>query len=135
MGQQRAQGARTRTTRDWGAVGADTRGGAHLEHADRARDAGRVEAHRLVEGRRALPRSKAGHVMLGEVCGPEGGGAKGRGAAAGAGGAHARTRTTRATGGLCGGRARAAERTRNMANMFVTPEVSQSEMSALKSVI
>ena len=82
--------ARTRTTRDWGAVWAEhARGGAHVEHAFNVRDTGRVEVQRLIEGLRALPRSRAGRVMLGEVCGPEGGGAKGRGAAAGAGGAHA----------------------------------------------
>ena len=49
--------------------------------------------------------------MPGEVCGPEGGGAKGRGAAAGARGAHAERNPT---GGFCGGRVRAAERTVNM---------------------
>ena len=99
----------------------------HVEHVGHVRDAGRVEAQRLVEGRRGLPRSKAGRVMLGEVCGPEGGGAKGRGAAAGARGVHADDPRR----GGCGGRARAAERTRNMPLMSVTREVSQSEMSAL----
>jgi len=76
-----------------GLGGQSTRGGAHVEYAVHLRDAGGVEAQRLIEGRRALPRSRAGRMMLGEVCGPEGGGAKGRGAAARAQGAC--TRTTR----------------------------------------
>ena len=59
--------------------------------------------------------------MLGEVCGPEGGGAKGRGAAAGARGAHADDPRL----GGCGGRARAAERTSNMLVMYVTLDVSK----------
>ena len=59
--------------------------------------------------------------MLGEVCGPEGGGAKGRGAAAGARGAHADDPRL----GGCGGRARAAERTKNMNPMSVTLDVSK----------
>ena len=64
--------------------------------------------------------------MLGEVCGPEGAGAKGRGAAAGARGVHADDSRL----GSCGGRARAAERTMNMRYMLVTPDVFQLEMSA-----
>eukprot|EP00964_Phaeocystis_antarctica_P057079 scaffold33736_cov50-Phaeocystis_antarctica.AAC.3 len=52
--------------------------GAHLEHAVHVRDAGRVEAERLVEGRRALPSRKEG-VRCGARCGP---GAGGRGLAA-----------------------------------------------------
>ena len=77
VGQRRAQAWRARggPGATGGLGGQSTRGGAHLEHAVHVRDAGRVEAQRLVEGRRALPRSKAGRVMLGEVCGPEGGGA------------------------------------------------------------
>ena len=59
--------------------------------------------------------------MLGEVCGPEGGGAKGRGAAAGARGVHADDPRR----GGCGGRARAAERTANMPYMSVTLDVSK----------
>ena len=59
--------------------------------------------------------------MLGEVCGPKGGGARARGAAAGARGVHADDPRL----GSCGGRARAAERTLNMANMFVTRDVSK----------
>ena len=59
--------------------------------------------------------------MLGEVCGPEGGGAKGRGAAAGARGVHADDPRL----GSCGGRARAAERTANMPFMSMTLDVSK----------
>ena len=36
------------------------RGGAHTEHPVHVRDAGRVEAQRLVEGRRFLPSRKQG---------------------------------------------------------------------------
>ena len=61
--------------------------------------------------------------MLGEVCGPEGGGAKGRGAAARAQGA--RTRRTRDCGGLGGQSTRGRARTRNMPNMIVTLDVSK----------
>ena len=57
--------------------------------------------------------------MLGEVCGPKGGGAKGRGAAAGTRGVQADDPRL----GGCGGRVRAAERTRNMLGMLVTREV------------
>ena len=60
VGQWRAQVAWTRRTRDWGAGGEGTRGGAHVEHAAHPRDAGRVEAHRLVEGPRGLPSRKQG---------------------------------------------------------------------------
>jgi len=42
-----------------GCGGQGTRG-AHLEHADHGRDAGRVEAERLVERKRELPSRKAG---------------------------------------------------------------------------
>ena len=59
--------------------------------------------------------------MLGEVCGPEGGGARARGAAAGAGGAHADDPRL----GSCGGRVRAAERTPNIQPMLVTLDVSK----------
>eukprot|EP00964_Phaeocystis_antarctica_P141543 scaffold106602_cov51-Phaeocystis_antarctica.AAC.1 len=43
--------------------------GAHLQHAAHVRDAGRVEAERLVERRRALPSRKEG-VQCGARCGP-----------------------------------------------------------------
>eukprot|EP00964_Phaeocystis_antarctica_P046912 scaffold27116_cov51-Phaeocystis_antarctica.AAC.3 len=41
------------STADWGR---GARGGAHVEHVAHVRDAGRVEAQRLVERRCALPR-------------------------------------------------------------------------------
>eukprot|EP00964_Phaeocystis_antarctica_P031103 scaffold17599_cov43-Phaeocystis_antarctica.AAC.2 len=43
--------------------------GAHEEHVAHVRDAGRVEAERLVERRRALPSRKEG-VRCGARCGP-----------------------------------------------------------------
>ena len=90
VGQRRAQAWRARGGPATGGLGGQsTRGGAHVEHVGHDRDAGRVEVQRLVEGLRVLPRSKAGRVMLGEVCGPKGGGARARGAAAGARGVHA----------------------------------------------
>ena len=57
--------------------GTGTRG-AHPEHVAHGCDAGRVEAQRLVEGRRALPSRKGGHTRCGPRCGP--GGAGGRAA-------------------------------------------------------
>eukprot|EP00964_Phaeocystis_antarctica_P009640 scaffold5248_cov49-Phaeocystis_antarctica.AAC.3 len=47
--------------------------GAHVEHAVHVRDAGRVEAQRLVERRRVLPSRKEG-VRCGARCGPRVGG-------------------------------------------------------------
>ena len=41
-------------------LGQSTRGGAHVEHIVHHRDAGGVEAQRLVEGVRALPSRKQG---------------------------------------------------------------------------
>ena len=55
-------------SRLWGGQG--TRG-AHVEHLDHDRDLGRVEAERLVELVRALPRRKAG-MRCGKRCGPGG---------------------------------------------------------------
>eukprot|EP00964_Phaeocystis_antarctica_P118876 scaffold82604_cov55-Phaeocystis_antarctica.AAC.2 len=46
--------------------------GAHVEHFAHIRDAGRVEADRLVERRRALPSRMKG-VRCGARCGPRGG--------------------------------------------------------------
>ena len=42
--------------------------GAHVEHGLHSRDAGRVEAQRLVERRRALP-SRKGSIARGATCG------------------------------------------------------------------
>ena len=55
------------------------------------------------------------------MCRLEGGGARARGAVAGATGVHAEDPRL----GGWGGRARAAERTRNMPAMFVTLDVSK----------
>eukprot|EP00964_Phaeocystis_antarctica_P096871 scaffold63096_cov53-Phaeocystis_antarctica.AAC.2 len=52
------------------AGGQGTRG-AHPEHVVHVRDAGRVEAERLVERRRGLPSRKAG-MRCGKRCGPGG---------------------------------------------------------------
>ena len=51
--------------------GGQGRRGAHLEHVGHGRDAGRVEAERLVERRRVLPSRKAG-MRRGKRCGPGG---------------------------------------------------------------
>ena len=55
------------------AVGQGTRG-AHLEHALHVRDAGGVEAQRLVERRRVLPRVERRAYGAGRGCGPADGG-------------------------------------------------------------
>ena len=53
MGQRRAQAWRARERPATGGLGGQsTRGGAHPEHRAHVRDAGRVEAQRLIEGRR-----------------------------------------------------------------------------------
>jgi len=54
-------------------LGAKGTRGAHLEHAVHVRDAGGVEAQRLVEGRRELPSRREGMRCGGERCEPEGG--------------------------------------------------------------
>ena len=46
------------------------RGGANLEHAVHGRDAGGVEAQRLVERPRVLPRVERRACGAGRVCGP-----------------------------------------------------------------
>jgi hypothetical protein len=56
-------------TQGWGAKG--TRG-AHGEHVVHGRDAGGVEAQRLVEGRRALPSRREGMRCGVERCEPGG---------------------------------------------------------------
>eukprot|EP00964_Phaeocystis_antarctica_P030330 scaffold17120_cov41-Phaeocystis_antarctica.AAC.3 len=91
--------------------------GAHLEHPAHGCDAGRVEAQRLVELRRGLPSRKEGRTMRGEVW-AEGGGAWAGGSA--------RAACTARWPGCEGWGARAcAERTWNMANMYVTLDVSK----------
>jgi hypothetical protein len=95
--------------------------GAHGEHALHVRDLGGVKAHRLAEGRRALPSQKGG-MRYGARCKAGRRGAWGGG---GASGVHGEGPNQ----GL-GARAR-AERTWNMRSMAVTLEVSQLEMSSL----
>ena len=107
-GRATAQGCRGQGTR-----------GTHFEHLAHVRDLGRVEVEPLVERRRLLPRRKAG-MRCGKRCGPGGVGALG------GSGMHWKVPTQG-----CGARAR-AQRTRNMPYIFVTLEVFQLEMSALK---
>ena len=75
--------------------------GAHPEHVAHVRDAGRVEAQRLVERLRGLPSRKEG-ARCGARCGP--GGERRRAAAV---------------------HERQGERTWNMSRMFVTLDVSK----------
>ena len=99
--------------------------GAHGEHAAHVRDAGRVEAQRLVERLRVLPSRKEG-VQCGVRFGPGGG-------RAWAGGSARVACTARGPG--CegwGGYRACAERTLNMPPMSVTLDVSQLETSTLK---
>ena len=61
MGQWRSQARRARGGPATGGLWEQgTRGGAHVEHGDHVRDAGRVEAQRLIERRRELPSRKQG---------------------------------------------------------------------------
>eukprot|EP00964_Phaeocystis_antarctica_P072327 scaffold44213_cov50-Phaeocystis_antarctica.AAC.3 len=57
--------------------------GAHIKHVAHGCDAGRVEAQRLVERRRALPSQKKGMRCGGSGCGPGGERACGGGGASG----------------------------------------------------
>ena len=90
--------------------------GAHIEHPLHIRDAGRVEAERLVERVRTLPSQKVG-MRCGKRCGPGG----------------VRALCVAATQSACTGRARLkaggararAERTQNIDNMVVTLDVSK----------
>jgi len=92
--------------------------GAHVEHAAHVRDAGRIEAQRLVERRRVLPSRKAG-VRCGARCGPGCG-------RIWAGGSARAACTARGPGceGWAGYRA-CAERTLNIWFMVVTLDVSK----------
>ena len=58
-------------------LGQSTRGGAHPEHVGHDRDAGGVEAQRLVEHRRGLPRVERGACGTGRSSGQEAGGGGG----------------------------------------------------------
>ena len=109
-----------RRERAWGVVAAHKRHargwpdprlggmrGAHVEHVAYVRDAGGVEAQRLVEGRRALPSRREGMRCGGERCEPGGGRACGVVAARQA------ARTGKRPGSRLGGQghARSARRT------------------------
>eukprot|EP00964_Phaeocystis_antarctica_P038779 scaffold22176_cov50-Phaeocystis_antarctica.AAC.4 len=98
--------------------------GAHPEHPEHVRDAGRVEAQRLVERRRVLPSRKEG-VRCGARCGP---GVEGRGSAA----AHKRHARRDGPAVKAAGARACAERTSNMRLMSVTLDVSQLETSTSK---
>eukprot|EP00964_Phaeocystis_antarctica_P030331 scaffold17120_cov41-Phaeocystis_antarctica.AAC.4 len=93
--------------------------GAHVEHAAHVRDAGRVEAQRLVERRRDLPSRKEGRTMRGEVW--AGGGRAWAGVAAHE--RHAREEGPAVKAG--GGYRSCAERTENIHCMAVTLDVSK----------
>eukprot|EP00964_Phaeocystis_antarctica_P045271 scaffold26050_cov53-Phaeocystis_antarctica.AAC.2 len=101
-------------------IGSRARGGAYVEHADHACDAGGVEAQQLVERRRVLPRVK--RRAYGAVRGAEY-------REAGAGG---RSWCTQRVGEGSTVDGEQEERTKNIWLMSVTPEVSQLEMSSLK---
>jgi len=102
-------------------LGAKGTRGAHVEHGVHVRDAGGVEAQRLVEGRRGLPSRGEGMRCEGERCEP-GGGRRHREAAHKR---HARGRPhSRLTQGLRAKGTR-GERTKNMRFMVVTLEVSK----------
>ena len=98
-------------------IGSRVRGGAHLEYAAHARDAGGVEAQRLVERRRALPNRTEGTYGAGRGCGP----------ADGATASSVQWRLDCRYGAGHG-----EERTMNIWYMVVTLEVSQLETSASK---
>eukprot|EP00964_Phaeocystis_antarctica_P086599 scaffold54860_cov49-Phaeocystis_antarctica.AAC.2 len=97
-------------------IGGRPRGGAHPEYGVHGRDAGRVEAQRLVEPRRVLPRVERKAYGAG------------RGAAREMGGGGRPRCTQRAGRGGCGCRLVAGhgvERTKNMPIMSVTLDVSK----------
>jgi len=96
-------------------LGAKGTRGEHVEHVAHVRDAGGVEAQRLVEGRCALPSRREGMRCGGERREPEGGRARG-------GGGTQEACTGKARLKAWGPRAR-AERTPNMLYMVVTLEV------------
>eukprot|EP00964_Phaeocystis_antarctica_P031102 scaffold17599_cov43-Phaeocystis_antarctica.AAC.1 len=91
--------------------------GAHVEHVAHVRDAGRVEAQRLVERRRVLPSRKEG-VRCRSRCGLGGG-------RTWAGGSARAACTARGPGCEGGGAKACAERTLNMPSMSVTLDVSK----------
>eukprot|EP00964_Phaeocystis_antarctica_P116987 scaffold80854_cov54-Phaeocystis_antarctica.AAC.1 len=99
------------------AVSGARHGGAHPEHAVHAHDARGVEAQRLVERRRTLPRVERRPYCAGRGCGPADGGD----------GVQRAVEARLQIGNRAG-----VERTWNMPCMVVTLEVSQLETSASK---
>ena len=73
-GRREAAGDRGASSRARLRIGGRARGGAHLEHAGHGFDAGGVEAQRLVERPRALPRVARRAYGAGRGCGPADGG-------------------------------------------------------------
>ena len=109
------RGARSAQGRARPQIGSRARGGAHAEHVGHDLDAGGVEAQRLVESIRGLPRVERRGMRCGARCGPGGG----------------RRRAT-AVHAACGGgldcrfgAGHGEERTPNMAPMVVTLDVSK----------
>eukprot|EP00964_Phaeocystis_antarctica_P025189 scaffold14136_cov49-Phaeocystis_antarctica.AAC.1 len=98
---------------DWGR---GTEGGAHVEYAVHVRDAGDVEAQRLVERRRGLPRLERRAYDAGRGCGP--GGERQQAAAV-------RCKQRAGGAGCRLGAGYGEERTENMNSMLVTLEVSK----------
>eukprot|EP00964_Phaeocystis_antarctica_P010221 scaffold5611_cov48-Phaeocystis_antarctica.AAC.3 len=96
-------------------IGGRARGGAHVEHEVHARDAGGVEAQRLVERPRALPRvERRAYGAVGGVAREAGGGGRSRCKQGAGEGSTARL-----------GAGHGEERTMNMRTMVVTLEVSK----------
>ena len=117
-----AQAACRERARCRGSLAREGTRGAHVKHVRHARDAGRVEAHRLVERRRELPRGKrGGRGEKGATCGA-GGGAEGRG---GGGGGASRVQGVSQLRRVAGQGVARAERTLNMEFMLVTLDVSK----------
>ena len=109
------RGRRAGQSEAWGSgVGQHSTREAHLEHPEHARDAGRVEAQRLVERIRHLPSKRRKHRKKGRHAGR---GAGGRGEAAAVQAACRKPPTVGAEGRA------GAERTSNMDSMFVTLDV------------
>ena len=120
-GEEAGGGGRRRRTQRAGErarlqVGSRARGGAHEEHAVRARDAGGVKVQRLVEHRRGLPR------VEGRACSS----GRGAGREAGGGGRPRRKRSVQGRRLDCRlGAGHGEERAQNMDCTVVTLEVSK----------
>ena len=97
-------------------IGRKAAGGAHLKHAAHGRDAGRVEAQRLVERRRVLPSHNGAHggVTRGAI-----------GARAWGGAVAVHAACPEGPTGHWGHGTRAGGRARKMLSMLVTLDVSK----------